>query len=237
MCQSSVTETRQDCTKRSVVYEISCQSDKCQLEPSSSSPDKPRPAHIYVGETARAGWERSREHVMRYKKKLEDSCMYKHVSDCHRGEEPPTFSMRVVKQHQTAFRRQIGEAVRIRSRVAESGVHILNSQGMYNRAELPRLVVDKVLSRAGGPTNTAPKRDKKASPPSSQSVPVENIVSSPNSISNKNDLNLGQPLPSPKLLVQSSEAISGNDPRPKVKFRRFKLRKKLVDSYKHRHFY
>ena len=215
-----------------MVYEISCQSDKCQLEPSQSSPDKPRPAHIYVGETARAGWERSREHVMKYKKKLEDSCLYKHASDCHRGEEPPTFAMKVVKQHKTAFRRQIGEAVRIRVRAQEEGqgVRILNSQGMYNRSELPRLVVDKVLSRPVGPKYSAPNKDQIV-PTSSQGVPEESIVSDSISTLTQNDLNLKQPLP--ELLVNISEANSGNDPRPKSKFRRLKFRK-IVDKYKHR---
>ena len=142
------------------MYEIRCLSDKCQLEPSSQS-SPPRPAFVYVGETARSGWERATEHVRNYRKRLEDSCLEKHASDSHKGERRPKFAMKVVKQYETAFRRQIAEAVRIRTRAREPGVTVLNSKGEYSRCELPRLVVDKDKghSRGVGPTLPAPAPD------------------------------------------------------------------------------
>ena len=96
--------------------------------------------------------------------------------DSHQVEERPNFAMKIVKKHDTAFRRQIGEAVRIRVRAREVGVNVLNSKLEYSRSELPKLVMEKG-SRGGGPSSKAPKTARNVSSSSSVIPPVSNIVS------------------------------------------------------------
>ena len=67
-----------------------------------------------------------------------DSHMVKHAVVEHGGDMEIKFSMKVLKSHMTAFRRQIHEAVKIQRNEKNS---ILNSKGEYNCCSLPRLTV------------------------------------------------------------------------------------------------
>ena len=67
-----------------------------------------------------------------------DSHMVKHAVVEHGGDAEIKFSMKVLKVHRTAFRRQIHEAVMIQRNERNS---ILNSKGEYNCCSLPRLTV------------------------------------------------------------------------------------------------
>ena len=53
-------------------------------------------------------------------------------------EEEVVFSMKVLKQHRSAFERQVIEAVLIET---EDDGSLLNSKGGFNRCALPRLQV------------------------------------------------------------------------------------------------
>jgi hypothetical protein len=64
--------------------------------------------------------------------------MLKHIMDKHEGKQPGEvkFLMKAVKFHQSAFERQIQEAVLIQANRAH---HLLNSKSDFNRCALPRL--------------------------------------------------------------------------------------------------
>ena len=70
---------------------------------------------LYIGETSRSIYERSKEHWADWRRAKEGSHMRKHQEEAHGGANPK-FCMRVVKSFRSALSRQIGEAVRIRRR-------------------------------------------------------------------------------------------------------------------------
>ena len=129
------------CTQKSLVYENLCimcnpgATGKKELEQVRN--DVPT---IYVGETSRSIYERSKEHWEGAKKGAPNNHMVKHQLLEHKG-EPPHFSMRVTGSYKTALARQVGEAVRIRRRGGEGA--ILNSRGEFNRSYIPRLRVEE----------------------------------------------------------------------------------------------
>ena len=93
----------------------------------------------YWGESSKTGYWRGLQHTSDYLRKQENSHMWKHVSEAHPGEEPKDvkFGMSVVRQHFSAFSRQIFEAVLI----FRAGDKVLNSKAEFNRSKVPRLSV------------------------------------------------------------------------------------------------
>ena len=93
----------------------------------------------YWGESSKTAYWRGLQHTSDYFRKQENSHMWKHVSETHPGEEPKDikFGMSVVRQHFSAFSRQIFEAVLI----FRAGDNVLNSKAEYNRSKVPRLSV------------------------------------------------------------------------------------------------
>ena len=101
----------------------------------------------YWGEVSRSGAERSAEHVNGYKRKQEDNPFYKHKI-LHHPEEEVTFTMSIVKRHQTPLPRFVLEAVLIEMG-EKNGSWILNSKNSFNRASIPRISItvnDKIHS-------------------------------------------------------------------------------------------
>ena len=103
---------------------------------------------LYVGETSRSIFERSREHWDDWRSRKEESHIRRHQEAEHGGDGAPKFIMRVVKFSKTALSRQIGEAVRIGRRGGAG--RILNSKSEYNRWKIPRLVIEEVEAGGGG---------------------------------------------------------------------------------------
>ena len=68
---------------------------------------------IYIGETSRSIYERSKEHWEGVRKKDPKNHMVKHQLMEHGGEPKPKFTMKVFKHYKTALGRQVAEAVRI----------------------------------------------------------------------------------------------------------------------------
>ena len=95
---------------------------------------------LFLGESSRTIYERSKEHWGALRSKAESSHMWKHQLEEHNGEEPK-FYMRVVDHFRTALSRQVAEAVRIRRRGGAGS--ILNSKAEFNRCRIPRLVVEE----------------------------------------------------------------------------------------------
>ena len=132
------------CSRRNVVYEnicLICHPEAAEKE--GKLEEGVASQAVYVGESARSIYERSREHWDDYVKGETDSHILKHHVLAHGGRGEPQFHFRPVRFHRTALGRQLHEAVRIRRR---GGEVVLNSKGEYNRCEIARLV----LGDAGG---------------------------------------------------------------------------------------
>ena len=130
-----------NCTQASLVYENVC--GKCN--PAAGEKKELREVRqdfptLYVGETSRSIFERSREHWGALRSKSDKSHMWKHQEEYHGG-EAAKFYMRVVGFYKTALSRQIGEAVRIDRRGGAG--NILNSKSEYDRCRIPRLVLEE----------------------------------------------------------------------------------------------
>ena len=133
-------EKKQDCRKRNIVYESKCvlcnpeggkyQKDGKDLEDKRDNPS------IYVGESGRSLYERSKEHWADFEAKAEDSHILKHWVTHHGGQGKPDFKLEVVKYCRDTLTRQVGEAIWIQCRG-----NTLNSKAGYNRSGLSRLVL------------------------------------------------------------------------------------------------
>ena len=100
---------------------------------------------VYVGESARNGYERMTEHLDDARKKKGDSHISKHWINPHGGRKTK-FSFEITKFFTSPLERQVGEAVRIE----KTGAHqILNSKSMFNWSGLPRIFAKDVTE----PTN------------------------------------------------------------------------------------
>ena len=106
-----------DCTSTSLVYENVCGTcnpgagtDKELVEVKSDVPT------MYVGETSRSIFERSKEHWGAWRSRDDASHIHKHQVEVHGGAENPKFYMRAVRNYRSALSRQIGEVVWIRRR-------------------------------------------------------------------------------------------------------------------------
>ena len=96
---------------------------------------------LYVGESSRSIYERSKEHWGDWRSRSSRSHIKKHQEQAHEGNEEPNFQMRVIGSSKTALSRQIKEAVRIRRRGGEGS--ILNSKSEYSRCKIPRLIIEE----------------------------------------------------------------------------------------------
>ena len=137
-------ETVEDCKRRGILYESSC--EDCKKEHSvvhgekakKKEVDRSRPG-VYVGESGRSLSERAGEHWKDAVKMAEESHMVKHWAQQHPDAEIiPKFTFKVVASFKDALTRQIAEAVRIERR----GMGVLNSKSEFSRCHLPRLTID-----------------------------------------------------------------------------------------------
>ena len=127
-CPICVREGGGQCKKRNVVYKTTCLA--CKEEGKEAS---------YYGETARSGYERGNDHWEDYDKLDKESHMLKHHVLAHaEKQEKLDFSMKIVRGHRSAFRRQVHEAILIELHEKDG---IMNSKGGFNRCKLPRLSI------------------------------------------------------------------------------------------------
>ena len=138
-------EVKQDCKRRNILYESSC--TICRVDIKEDDTDEAGKKELflkdgkglYIGESSRSIYERSKEHHRDRQDKNEDSHQIKHwVTDHPELDSPPKFRYKVVSSFQDALTRQVAESVRIE----RAGVHILNSKAEYSRCRIPRLRVD-----------------------------------------------------------------------------------------------
>ena len=117
-----------DCKRRNITYKTSC--IKCLEEGKEAT---------YYGESSRTAFERGLEHAGDFLSEKSDSHILKHQLTEHPElGKNLRFSMKVIRQHKSAFQRQVHEAVIIQM---NENTNILNSKGEYNRCVLPRLGV------------------------------------------------------------------------------------------------
>ena len=99
--------------------------------------------------------------------------------------------------------------------------------GVYNRSELPRLVVEKGPRPGVGQSSTAPAPAKKV-PQSYKKTSESNIVHSIPNEKNDSTFTICEP-----LVVTSEAENSGKVAGLKINsFRSFKYKRRLVDTYK-----
>ena len=135
-------KVRINCRKRNILYESEC--EICDKERKGKDGKSAKDFQldgqgVYVGESSRSLYERSKEHVADRIGGKEDSHQLKHWITSHPNlEEPPRFIFKIVNSFKDPLTRQLSEAIRIERR----GCNILNSKAEYNRCRIPRLVMD-----------------------------------------------------------------------------------------------
>ena len=92
---------------------------------------------VYIGESRRSLYKRTKEHIEDAKKDAPESHIRKHWGECHPEMlEMPIFKFNIVKSFKDSLSRQVAESVRIDLRVGAI-------KTMYSRNRLPRLEVEK----------------------------------------------------------------------------------------------
>ena len=137
-----VGEDLPQCTKTNMVYENIC----VDCNPAATSKGAVEEVRtevptVYIGESSRSLYERSKEHWEGARKRNPKNHMIKHQIMEHEGAMEPNFCMKVRGYYKTALARQVAEAVMIRRRGGEGA--ILNSRGEFNRSYIPRLQVEE----------------------------------------------------------------------------------------------
>ena len=90
--------------------------------------------NIYIGETSRNLYTRSKEHFMNYRSKLNSSFILNHQNSNHEGEDPD-FRAKVTARTRDCLTRQIREAVLVR----RSQVPVLNGKSEWHQPPLYRV--------------------------------------------------------------------------------------------------
>ena len=111
-----------NCEGGGVNYEL-----ECQLCPDNNK-------SIYLGESSRNLYTRSKEHLSSYRSGLSTSFIAKHQENAHRGQEP-SYKARVITSTRDCLSRQVREAVLIR----RSDKHILNGKSEWHQPALYRV--------------------------------------------------------------------------------------------------
>ena len=143
--QGGEAEKKEDCFRRNILYESRC--GRCEDRRADNGPDRKKrrrgedmeEQNIYVGETSRSLYERTKEHIKDGEDKKEESHIAKHWEHHHQGEDMPEFRFRIVRTFRDSLSRQVAESIRIDLR----GEGVLNSKTVYSRNHLPRVVIEK----------------------------------------------------------------------------------------------
>ena len=115
-----------NCRKSNVQYQLEC----------ALCPDTDTDGCIYVGESSRNLYTRSREHISKYesRKLNKDSFIKKHQIDAH-NDRPAQFKAKVTGVFKDCLSRQISEGVEIR----RSSRNVLNSKSEWHQPALWRV--------------------------------------------------------------------------------------------------
>ena len=111
---------RGNCRANNITYKIECE---CEDQ--------------YIGETARNGYSRGKEHLNSLAKQSDDSVLYRHIKEKHHDNSTqiPKFKMTILSNHKTALDRQVAEAVLI-GRVPHD--KLMNKKNEWGHAKVVR---------------------------------------------------------------------------------------------------
>ena len=123
------------CIRHNIVYLITCLDCKVKGE-----------TRVYWGESHRAAWDRSSDHLQAIKVKDEKYAVVKHWLNDHPGETPPKYQFEVKKTFRSSLERQIFESVMIDQ---QDRSQILNSRSEWGSNRIPRLMVDPETTGQG----------------------------------------------------------------------------------------
>ena len=112
------------CRDNSIVYCIKC-TGGC--------------GHEYIGQTGSNAYTRGKQHLECYRKKSEESALWKHCMKDHDGNEHH-FEMQILDRvRNDSTKRQILEAVRLQKAPNETS---MNSRGEWHTARIPRIQIE-----------------------------------------------------------------------------------------------
>jgi hypothetical protein len=135
-------EKRQNCKLSNILYESKCELCNATEEDGKTSQVVENREGIYIGETSRSLYERSREHVRDATDFKEGSHIIKHwLSNHPETLKRPQFKFTIIRNFKDCLSRQVAEAIRIHY----SNDTLLNSKNEYNANCLTRLVVEESL--------------------------------------------------------------------------------------------
>ena len=160
-------ENKQDCKRRNVLYESSC--TVCRVETDATKEAgkmmncfQKDGKGLYIGESSRSLYERSKEHLRDRNDRQDDSHQVKHwLTDHPDLSSPPKFKFKLVSSFTDPLTRQIAESVRIEL----AGSNILNSKAEYSRCRIPRLKIDLEGWKKNKIENTIEKGDEEVVEP------------------------------------------------------------------------
>ena len=129
-------EKNQNCKKRNILYESSCQECNPEEDERSRKSNKLSGCEgVYIGESRCSLYERAGEHLAYARGMKEDSHIVKHWATSNpEMTAAPKFRMKVISSFQDSLTRQISESVRIGMR---GGRGILNSKTEFKDAGSP----------------------------------------------------------------------------------------------------
>ena len=119
-----------NCRTRGCVYEIICKQCKKKIKVKNK----------YRGQTSRSTYHRTNEHIDNWKKKKDDSPLWKHSVDYHYSEEFPIEMKILSRCFGKPTRRMITEAVMINEMDDEES---MNNKNEYGYVKMPKVNVEE----------------------------------------------------------------------------------------------
>ena len=137
-------EKKDNCSKRSIVYEVHCSVCREEAKAKRASGEEGLD-YIYVGHSSESCYVRGLSHQADMRAglqgKSDTSHMASHIMTAHGGrEDGAKFVMKKVKSYPSTFLRILAECIRIKYRADEEGVVVMNQKsGDFGSYSLPRL--------------------------------------------------------------------------------------------------
>ena len=118
------------CTRKGAIYRMRCL--VCHEDGKKA---------YYIGETARAPFDRGQEHLDALRRQDRESPLVEHSQDCHPG-VPARFQMEIVRTPRGNLERQVAEGIEIMKISEDPSVKVLNRRGEWGQNLPPRLTLE-----------------------------------------------------------------------------------------------
>ena len=158
MSCASDKDKKDNCSKRSVVYEVHCSFCR-ELAKAKKAEGEEGLDYVYVGQSSESCFVRGLSHQADMRAALrqeeegesETSHMATHINMTHGGQEAEAkFVMKKVRSYPSTFLRVLAECIRIKYRSREKGIVVLNQKsGDFGSYSLPRLSVENYDQERG----------------------------------------------------------------------------------------